>query len=302
MKILKTVILFLLICPAIFAQSYDLDYGGIDEHIYGGVPSDGKIRERIAYVVEFDETLHIPLWVAYHVIPEYTETPTREGKWQTYRNDPSTDFDADKYDYQYDNQYSDELRNFAKGHLAPYFISGGDRDDDGLYATDITNPDDLDILDEDDKQTVYEINYYTNLVPQHQNNFNGSGGLWYDLETFNRDELLKKHGKELWVYAGCVIGKANYDTLGDDLTVPPMFFKIVIMEVDSSPKVVAFLFPHQSERHGEMSDYLVSIDTIEALTGLNFFWDLDINESELWEMERKQTTETWNEYYLPYND
>ena len=139
-------------------------------------------------------------------------------------------------------------------------------------------------------------------MPQHQNNFNGSAGLWNKLETFVRNVLVKENNKELWIYAGCILGKSNYDTLGGDLAVPPMFYKIIIMEVDSAPKVVAFLFPHQSERHGEISDYLVSIDIIESLTGLDFFTDINISEQYLWEMERKSTLEVWNDYYAIYID
>jgi endonuclease G, mitochondrial len=33
----------------------------------------------------------------------------------------------------YKNQFN-TWRNYAKGHLAPYFISGGDRDNDGINA------------------------------------------------------------------------------------------------------------------------------------------------------------------------
>ncbi len=53
-----------------------------------------------------------------------------------------------------------------------------------------------------------------------------------------------------------------------------MFFKIVVLE-DPDPDVdvpvhLAFLFPHQRVRHGEIEDFLVTVDVIEALTGLDF--------------------------------
>ncbi len=53
-----------------------------------------------------------------------------------------------------------------------------------------------------------------------------------------------------------------------------MFYKIVIEEQTAS-KVLAFLFPHQRETHGEIEDFLVSIDVIEALTGFDFFSGLE---------------------------
>ncbi len=64
---------------------------------------------------------------------------------------------------QLNEDYEDQFhtwRNYAVGHLAPYFISGGDRDNDGTNAA-----------NGDDAQTVYEINYFGNMAPQHHDNF-----------------------------------------------------------------------------------------------------------------------------------
>jgi DNA/RNA endonuclease G (NUC1) len=53
-----------------------------------------------------------------------------------------------------------------------------------------------------------------------------------------------------------------------------MFFKIVVLEDPDpdveTPVVLAFLFPHQRARHGEIENFLVSVDVVEALTGLDF--------------------------------
>ena len=62
----------------------------------------------------------------------------------------------------------------------------------------------------------------------------------------------------------------------DDIHVPPMFYKIVTWidtDVDE-PVFLAFLFPHQRSSHGDIEDFLVSIDIIEVLTGHDFFADL----------------------------
>ena len=101
----------------------------------------------------------------------------------------------------------------------------------------------------------------------------------------------------MWVFAGCIMGEKEYDSLGNDLYIPSMFFKIIIMEVDSVPKIAAFLFPHFSETHGVITDYLVSIDIIESLTGLDFFTDLEMSGKEIWEMERKSTYNTWKSFF-----
>ncbi len=143
----------------------------------------------------------------------------------------------------------------------------------------------------DDAKTVYEIMYMSNMAPQHHNNFNGSGMLWYKLETYVRDSLLDEQQKEVWVFAGCIYGKGSYDTIGDGVEVPPMFFKIVVTETDGKPTVLAFLFPHQIKKHGNIQDYLVSVNLIEAMTGLDFFPDL--HSTDWKNMERTSTWVNW---------
>jgi len=248
-------------------------------HAYGGIPSDGAFLERKGYIVQFDAERKTPRWVAYHVKTSDLDTPPREGKWKRFRDDPDLSNEATERDYK--NQFR-TWRNYAKGHLAPYFISGGDRDNDGIDAED---------GDYDDAQTVYEIMYMSNIAPQHHYNFNGPGGLWYKLETYVRETLLRDQQKEVWAFAGCIYGTGEYDEIGDGVQVPPMFFKIIVTETDGNPVVLAFLFPHQSIKHGEIQDYLVSVNLIEAMTGLDFFPDLHTDEWE--QVERTSTWGNW---------
>jgi transposase len=67
---------------------------------------------------------------AWHVVPEYLDTPKRKGRWANFRTDPDIANPVE------DDDYNGLLEDFdiARGHIAPYFISGGDRDDDGKDA------------------------------------------------------------------------------------------------------------------------------------------------------------------------
>ena len=58
--------------------------------------------------------------------------------------------------------------------------------------------------------------------------------------------------------------------------------------------MLAFLFPHQHERQGELNDFLVPVDTIEALTGLDFFASMD--ESKQKELEKTNTFKFWDSF------
>ncbi len=96
-------------------------------------------------------------------------------------------------------------RGFARGHLAPYAIMGGDRDKDGKLAE----------KDDDDSLTVFQSNYLSNIAPQHHHGFN-----------------VEKQKKEVWILAGCVFGPGDPEKVGKekDIWVPPMFYKIVVMD------------------------------------------------------------------------
>jgi hypothetical protein len=87
--------------------------------------------------------------------------------------------------------------------------------------------------------------------------------------------------KERWslppvaVRSDILRGKTAGQHSDADIHVPPMFFKIVVLEDPDPdvevPIVLAFLFAHQRVRHGEIEDFLVSVDVVEALTGLECF-------------------------------
>ena len=85
------------------------------------------------------------------------------------------------------------------------------------------------------------------------------------------------------------------------MAVPDAFYKIVVKDSSSpggNPDVLAFIIPmtgvgnYNSENH-DLTPYLTSVDTIEALTGLNFLTSLDDDlEGEL---ERVVHIELWEE-------
>lgn len=262
----------------------------IEEHVFGGLPGLQDIDVRHGYVRGYLPEGRVPLWVAYHVAPEYLDTPSRKGRFSRFRRDPDIE------DPVVDDDYTglQAARGMVRGHLAPYAVMGGDRDGDGDLAEE----------DEDDAETIFSANYMSNIAPQHHDAFNGSGGLWFELERKLQETWVRDADREAWVFAGCVIGPGQHEFVGpeNDIVVPPMFFKIVVREptdeeVDAGedlPKVLAFLFPHQRVAHGELEDFLVTVDVIEALTGLDFFSDL--NDLEEGVLENTDTIANWGTF------
>lgn len=241
------------------------------EHLVGGQPMSGPILVRRAYVSQYDAAHRIPAWVAWHAVQEYRNTVDREGKFKRYRRDD--DVDRPVVDDDYDNQ------GFDRGHIAPYFIAGGDRDGDGNPADD--TPATSDPFDE---CTIFEVNYFTNLAPQ-LHSFNGSGGLWFKLETIERNELLPR-GVDLHIIGGSIVGPAPREIGPDgDIAVPDMFYRILITDRG----VVPFLFVHRRrigtrgcDLTAELEDCIVTVADIEQVTGADFFGDMhDAEEAAL---------------------
>jgi DNA/RNA endonuclease G (NUC1) len=120
-----------------------------------------------------------------------------------------------------------------------------------------------------------------NAVPQLQC---VNAGAWLQLEEQTGD-WADDYGA-VWIVCGPVIyGRAPDRWIGQGnevkAAIPDAFFKIVVKEdVTGDLEVLSFLFPMEGVdgycgRSSDLSPYLTSVDTVEALTGLNFLSSLD---------------------------
>lgn len=259
----------------------------IEEHAPFGVLecAEDHFKIRTAYLLCFDAERRIPKWTMYHVKKDYRSTPERSGRFSSFRDDP--DIENEAQDREYTGLFSS--RGYARGHFTPFGVLGGDRDGDGEYAS--LN----ETGDEDEEKAVYEGNYMSNIAPQHHKGFNSSPGLWWKLERWLQDEMVTEEDEEAHVVAGAIFGSGEVEKVGpnSDIFVPPMFYKVVSFEPTSYKprRNLAFLFPHQRKAHGEIQDFLTSIDVIEAMTGLDFYKDLEVDEDQ-------DTWEVWKDWFL----
>lgn len=131
------------------------------------------------------------------------------------------------------------------------------------------------------KTVIKESFFLSNMTPQ-DSRLNQVK--WRLLE--DRIQKLAADRGELWIVTGPAFidddddGIVEYKVIGDNqVAVPTHYFKIVIaLDKDSDSHVaMAFLVPNEAiNRPNEdigsvMGDFLVSIDEIEILTGLDFF-------------------------------
>ena len=251
----------------------------ISSLVYGGVPRpSSRVLVRNGYALSYYDAGRIPRWVAYRVEPDFLNTPDREGRFARFRDDP--DLDSEPSPEEYTNS------GYDRGHLFPYKAAGGDRDGDGLYAD----------QDPDDAETVFQANYMSNIAPQTPS-FNRHG-LWRRLESYIQDRLVGTQSRTVWVITGTILGSGETHFIGPrrDIAVPTMFYKLVVYRprgrsASEPPTVLAFLFPHQADPHGEIEDFLVSVDVVENLSGLDFFSAPDDGIDE--EVEAQDTWGNW---------
>lgn len=144
-----------------------------------------------------------------------------------------------------------------------------------------------------DRQCCYEANsqtfYGTNIVPQ-LNAHNEK--IWADLE--NKVRGYANASDTTYVVTGVMVsasGKIEKDSYGNDVTVPDAFFKAVLKYSKSSTlgtwNAAAFYLEHRAYTGSIGKEHSMSVDELEAMTGIDFFVNLPakIGESQAAKIE-----------------
>lgn len=136
----------------------------------------------------------------------------------------------------------------------------------------------------DSQRRMEESCLFTNICPQDQKLNSGD---WNELE--NRCRGWVRNGFEpLYIVCGPVFYGGRVRTIGKNVKVrvPDAFFKVVLYVGDGSSKrkrsrMMGFVYPNMAVNN-PMRDYCVPVDSVEALTGIDFFVNLpDDVENEL---------------------
>lgn len=139
--------------------------------------------------------------------------------------------------------FADYTRSgFDRGHLAP--------------AADFRNA----------PEQMKETFYMSNISPQNRD-FNA--GIWNDLEKLIRS--WARRYEKIYVVTGPVL-KPGLPAIGriNKVAVPEQFYKVVLSVNTTHVKGIAFLLNNEPAT-GPLSQFVVSIDSVEKLTGLDFF-------------------------------
>lgn len=103
-------------------------------------------------------------------------------------------------------------------------------------------------------------------------------GIWKELESTVRDWAKKE--RQIYVVTGPVFSDHKGLIGKEEVLVPGYYFKIIYDPTDI-PKMIAFVLPNEKSDR-PLTDYAVSIDRAEQLTGFDFFLQLpDSMENKL---------------------
>ena len=227
-----------------------------NDYVYGGHPEsshDLLLLENEGYLVGYSESLCNPCWVAYRVF----DVPTLiSGKRSSFRTDYRTQAQVSQKAYS--------GSGYDRGHMAPNYAIATRYGSDGQRETFLMS----------------------NIIPQrpHVNRY-----LWKDLEM----RVAKRYGRyfgEVWVITGPVFNEP-IKRLPSGVAIPSAYYKIMVDETGGELRAKAFLVASDCPPYTRIKTQLVSIDKLEALTGLDFFPELsDEAQSSL---ETKSATRLW---------
>jgi endonuclease G len=206
-------------------------------------------------------------WVAHMILPDVTEGMVSR----------SNDFRPDSLvatgsaveeDYflkylQPDSSYKYDGFGYDRGHLAPSA--------DFRWSA----------------KALSESYLYSNMSPQ-VDEFNR--GIWGDLEDKIREYIYQHPGSSLYVVTGPVLDDnlPKIERGVHKVSIPKYYWKIVLDR--ENKKGIGFVLPNAAGNK-PLELYAVSIDSVERLTGLSFF--TEINKDEKAAIAHQRITSDW---------
>jgi endonuclease G len=133
-----------------------------------------------------------------------------------------------------------------------------------------------------------ESYYYSNMTPQRPE-FNRES--WASLEDLLRN-IVDQEKKNFYVITGPIL----HDSLPviersvNQLKIPEWHYKIIVDASAENPRGMAFLMPNKKCEE-RLSAYVISIDSLESLTGINFF--PNINDMQELKIEKEADFTAW---------
>lgn len=222
----------------ILKEIEDLKLKKLKTQLQNYIPKDQNRHEIITHsgmILSYNEEHEQPNWVM-HIIPKDVITGT-VNRTNNFRIDPKVSTgSAETRDY-WDSGYD-------RGHMAPSA--------DFRWS----------------RKALSESYYYSNISPQTPQL---NRRVWSSLETQIREWVIE-YG-DLLIITGPVLREdlSKIPQGSNRVSIPELHYKIVVDLKHKTPKAVAFIFENTKDVQYNLKESLVTIDSIEALTGIDFF-------------------------------
>ena len=199
-------------------------------------PLDTRVMSRAGYTLSFNDEWLMPNWVAWQLTPE--RLMGKEKRTDEFTGDPNLPehLRVEHRDYS--------RSGYDRGHMAP--------------AADMKW----------DKLAMQESFYMSNICPQASNLNKGD---WKELEEQCR-KWTQNHHTTIYIACGPIVHpgeKHKRIGQGHKVIVPDGFFKVVL-KLGKTPAAVGFIYPND-DCNAPMNHYAIPVDSVEALTGIDFF-------------------------------
>lgn len=205
------------------------------------------------FTVSYNEDWLISNWVAYKMNAQRLETIVE--RHDNYIPDPAVKgHSADNSDYR-------GIQPYSRGHLVP--------SRDMRWSL----------------ESEQECSYLSNIAPQ---DADLNSGLWNRIEEYVRNNV--KTWGTVYICTGPIV-EPGYTTVGaNHVVVPQKFFKVLLRHNKNHWAAIGFVVNNEA-CSGNMFNYAVPVDSVEALTGHDFFYNLPDNIER--EVEEKYNRKDW---------
>jgi endonuclease G, mitochondrial len=224
-----------------------------------GIPklADGEeVIFHTAYALVYDEKYEQAKWVAHIILPDVVRG--NEGRSNDFRADTAIKTgSAEEADYflripQPDSTFKYDGFGYDRGHLAPSA--------DFRYS----------------KKALSESYLYSNMSPQVAEL---NRGRWAELEDVVRQYVVRNN-TQVFVVSGGIL-KPGLKKIGrgkNKVSVPEQYFKVALDLTNK--RGIGFMMPNKACEYPVMN-YACTIDSVESVTGLDFFINLPGGDEKL---------------------
>lgn len=212
-----------------------------------------QIKRYEGFVVSFNKENHTPNWVAWELLGEETEGDVPRGNKFWH--------DEMIVGCAWHNDYKNS--GYDRGHMIPAA--------DQKWS----------------EQAMCDCFAMSNICPQ---DHSLNSGAWSTLE--NKSRQWAKRDSAIIIVAGPIYSTSDRERIGEsEVRVPSAFFKVMIAPYIEKPRGIGFIYPNMTSP-GNMQNYVTTIDEVEQLVEMDFFFNLpDSLENEI---ESVGSFKLWN--------